>query len=327
MRALLALAVALLLCRCATVPAPVLDKSTSLPGPPPVTSAAESGRAGRVAAAPPPARTAQDYASRPAAPEAASHVVGAGETLYFIAWLHRLDYRELARWNRIAADYRIYPGQRLRLRPPPTAEPVTTPTAQPAPASGAKPDGGARAGTTLDSPGLESKKRGNGKSVGNDRAGGNGGIIGDARAATTPSPPPPPRVVSRPDLRPPLRWRWPAGRALLDPDAAAPARAAKGVVFNGRLGQDVAAAAAGEVVYSGSGLLGYGKLVIIKHDDAFLSAYAYNKKILVREGERVRAGQRIATMGAGIKGQPALRFEIRKDGKPVNPLHYLPRKS
>ena len=78
-------------------------------------------------------------------------------------------------------------------------------------------------------------------------------------------------------------------------------------------------------MYSGSGLLGYGRLIILKHSDTFLSAYAYNEKLLVAEGDQVATGQQIATMGLGNSGQPVLHFEIRKDGKPVNPLEHLPR--
>ena len=86
-------------------------------------------------------------------------------------------------------------------------------------------------------------------------------------------------------------------------------------------------AAPGVVVYSGSGLLGYGRLVIIKHDDTYLSAYAHNERLMVQEGDRVTHAQQIATMGLGNAGRPVLHFEIRKDGKPVNPLDYLPKRS
>jgi len=89
----------------------------------------------------------------------------------------------------------------------------------------------------------------------------------------------------------------------------------------------VIAAAAGSVVYSGSGLLGYGRLIILKHSETFLSAYAYNERLLVAEGDQVATGQQIATMGLDNSGQPVLHFEIRKDGKPVNPMEHLPRTS
>jgi lipoprotein NlpD len=99
------------------------------------------------------------------------------------------------------------------------------------------------------------------------------------------------------------------------------------VDISGRQGQPIVAAAPGVVVYSGSGLLGYGRLIIIKHNDTYLSAYAYNERLLVQEGDRVAAAQEIATMGLGNDGHPVLHFQIRKDGKPVNPLDYLPKRS
>jgi lipoprotein NlpD len=93
------------------------------------------------------------------------------------------------------------------------------------------------------------------------------------------------------------------------------------------LGQVVSASAAGKVVYSGSGLVGYGKLLIIKHGREYLTAYAHNNKLYVREGDQVRAGQHIADMGRTGTTVEKLHFEIRKNGKPVNPLHYLPKQS
>lgn len=101
---------------------------------------------------------------------------------------------------------------------------------------------------------------------------------------------------------------------------------AKGIDITAARGSDILAAANGRVVYAGSGLIGYGKLVIIKNSDDFLSAYADNDDILVKEGEAVRAGQRIATMGVSRENQPLLHFEIRYNGKPVDPLGYLPRR-
>ena len=86
------------------------------------------------------------------------------------------------------------------------------------------------------------------------------------------------------------------------------------------------AAAPGRVVYAGSGLIGYGRLIIVKHNDKYLSAYGHNRKILVREGDRVTKGQKIAEMGTANNGDPLLHFEIRRDGKPVDPLRLLPRR-
>jgi len=97
-----------------------------------------------------------------------------------------------------------------------------------------------------------------------------------------------------------------------------------GVLIGGRGGQPVRAAADGRVVYAGGGLIGYGKLIIVKHNETYLSAYGHNSTLLVREGESVRQGQRIAAMGEGPGRQPRLHFEIRKNGRPVNPRQYLP---
>ncbi len=118
-----------------------------------------------------------------------------------------------------------------------------------------------------------------------------------------------------------VSWRWPTRGKLVKLNTPT---SRKGVDIAGRAGQQISAAASGDVVYSGSGLLGYGKLIIIKHNDRFLSAYAHNEKLYAKEGDRVEAGQKIATMGLGNKGRPILHFEIRKDGTPVNPLQHLP---
>ena len=100
----------------------------------------------------------------------------------------------------------------------------------------------------------------------------------------------------------------------------------EGIGLGGRRGEDVRAAAAGEIVYTGSGLMGYGQLVIIKHNDAYLSAYGHNDQLLVQEGEAVRRGQAIARMGLGPGGTPLLHFELRRNGNPLNPLRHLPRR-
>jgi len=119
-----------------------------------------------------------------------------------------------------------------------------------------------------------------------------------------------------------IKWQWPTTGKLLDSDTPT---SRNGVDIEGKAGQVIKAAASGDVVYSGSGLLGYGKLIIIKHNDTFLSAYAHNDRIYVKEGDRVVGGQKIATMGLGNNGEPVLHFEIRKKGKPVNPLDQLPK--
>ena len=119
-----------------------------------------------------------------------------------------------------------------------------------------------------------------------------------------------------------IDWQWPTSGRVIKSDSPT---ARKGLEIAGSQGQAVNAAAAGSVVYSGSGLLGYGRLIILKHSDTFLSAYAYNERLLVAEGDQVATGQQIATMGLDNSGQPVLHFEIRKDGRPVNPMEHLPR--
>ena len=122
-----------------------------------------------------------------------------------------------------------------------------------------------------------------------------------------------------------LSWQWPTqGSVTLRFAAADPAR--KGIKIAGALGQPIRAAERGSVVYSGSGLIGYGQLIIIKHNDNYLSAYGNNRKLLVKEGDQVTKGQRIADMGRANGGQSVLHFEIRREGEPVNPLSLLPRK-
>ncbi len=147
---------------------------------------------------------------------------------------------------------------------------------------------------------------------------------GAAAAARPPRQAPPPKKVTPPDRNDPSPgWVWPtSGRIVAEFNAAS--GSGTGVTIAGRAGQAVRAAASGRVVYSGGGLIGYGQLIIVKHNDTYLSAYGYNASLLVKEGESIKKGQRIATMGEGPGQQPRLHFEIRRNGKPVNPRQYLP---
>lgn len=122
-----------------------------------------------------------------------------------------------------------------------------------------------------------------------------------------------------------ITWRWPTeGRIISRYSASDPGK--KGLDIAGRMGQPVVAAASGEVVYSGNGLRGYGNLIIIKHNDVYFSAYAHNRNLFVKEDEKVKSGQKIADMGNSETDRPMLHFEIRRNGKPSNPLKYLPKK-
>jgi len=128
-----------------------------------------------------------------------------------------------------------------------------------------------------------------------------------------------PKVPTQP--APP--WSWPTVGKINVQFGGKPGTGT-GILINGKQGQAVNAAASGTVVYAGSGLIGYGQLIILKHNDTYLSAYGYNASLLVKEGEAIKKGQRIATMGEGPERKARLHFEIRRNGKPVNPRQYLP---
>jgi lipoprotein NlpD len=139
----------------------------------------------------------------------------------------------------------------------------------------------------------------------------------------TPSRPPAvrsaPSIASGARISSGFKWDWPTARS-----AAPRAVQGGGILLAGHLGQDIRAAAAGRVVYSGSGIRGYGNLIIIKHGENWLSAYAHNRESLVRDGQEVSLGEVIGHMGEGAPDKPVLYFEIRRDGKPVDPLRLLP---
>jgi len=130
---------------------------------------------------------------------------------------------------------------------------------------------------------------------------------------------------SLPDIpaQPPPAWAWPTPGQINVNFGGKPGTGT-GVLINGKAGQPVYAAASGSVVYAGSGLIGYGQLIILQHNDTYLSAYGYNASLLVKEGQPIKKGQQIATMGEGPERKPRLHFEIRRNGKPVNPRQYLP---
>ncbi|MGY8868558.1 MAG: peptidoglycan DD-metalloendopeptidase family protein, partial [Methylophagaceae bacterium] len=122
-----------------------------------------------------------------------------------------------------------------------------------------------------------------------------------------------------------LSWRWPMqGKVISTYSKSATGR--KGIDIAGKSGQKVGAAATGKVVYSGNGLPRYGNLIIIKHNDSYLSAYAHNKNLLVKEGQHVKAGQKIALLGRTGTQRDQLHFEIRRNGKPVDPMRFLPKR-
>ncbi len=252
-----------------------------------------------------------------------------GDSLHSIAFSYGLDYRDLAQWNRIAPPYRIYVGQELRLsdggeasaprasalvEPPKSkVEPLRS-VSESAPVSR---NSGALTAPRTDVPAPPAPAA----------------DMTNAKVDTPPlgidlAPPPKPEPTNRPmtasvGVNAGIDWHWPSSGALIGGFVAGD-QTRQGVDLAGHAGDPVNAAADGAVVYSGNGLLGYGELIIIKHNANFLSAYGHNRRRLVQEGDAVKAGQPVAEMGASGASREMLHFEIRKNGKPVNPLDYLP---
>ena len=227
-------------------------------------------------------------------PTPAVHVVASGDKLLTIAWRYGLDVRDLVRWNQISNPDLIVVGQNLRLRPaaPPEPPPSSSPRA-PAPIS--KP--AARISMAPITPGAPALRG----------------------AAALPNDSVPNLAANKAGVR----WMWPAQGKVSVADGGS---VTKGIDISGSRGQAVKAAAGGKVVYSGSGLRGYGELIIVQHNDTFLSAYAHNEARLVQEGRHVDAGETIARMGNSDTTNVMLHFEIRRNGKAVDPLQYLPNR-
>ena len=146
---------------------------------------------------------------------------------------------------------------------------------------------------------------------------------GAAASATTSTRSAPAKSLPKLPDQPAPAWVWPtSGR--IDVEFGGKPGPGTGILINGEVGQPIAAAASGRVVYAGSGLIGYGQLIIIKHNESYLSAYGYTRSLLVEEGQSINQGQRIATMGEGPERKPRLHFEIRRNGEPVDPGQFLP---
>ncbi|MGY0217388.1 peptidoglycan DD-metalloendopeptidase family protein [Endozoicomonadaceae bacterium StTr2] len=219
-----------------------------------------------------------------------AHVVSPGETLFSIAWLYGRDFRELAKANNIDGSYTIYPGQKLTLKKP--VQHVTN-NRYKSHSRGSTPKKAVV------------KKEGSKKHTA-------AGAAGTVRKQSS---------TYKESAKP--VWGWPAQGAVKG-RFSTKGKVNKGIDIQGKHGDPVKASSRGQVVYAGSGLTGYGNLIIIKHNASYLSAYAHNHKLLVSEGEVVKAGQKIAEIGSTGTNEPKLHFEIRRNGKPVNPLAYLP---
>ncbi|MDR0775019.1 MAG: peptidoglycan DD-metalloendopeptidase family protein [Azonexus sp.] len=258
------------------------------------------------------------------------YTVKRGDTLYRIAMEHGQDYRDIAAWNNLSDPAAINEGQILRVLPPVAATADSNGAVVASPIGG----GGGVEARSLDAPaaaasagGLKQEPR-VGKEPYSDEAYARLNRPADTsprpaeqpRVETKPEPATPPAPATGPDSVP---WIWPTAGNVIAPFSEA---SNKGLDFAGKAGDPVIAAGEGKVVYAGSGLRGYGELVIIKHNATFLSAYAHNRKILVKEGQQVARGQKIAEMGNTDADRVKLHFEIRKQGKPVDPAQYLPKR-
>lgn len=291
---------------CATTPAraPVIDRLPSSQTPP----------------------ASKKTAAKPKEPDwrPATYTVQKGDTLYSIALEHGQDYKELAEWNGIQAPYTIRIGQILRLS---SSQTETTTPLKPIPAAEAKP-------LLPTEPSLKTEPKAI-KQPYSDQA-----LALLEKPLTKPAPvaPPKPEITKAEPPKPikaheankpdaggdedSVDWGWPAsGKILANFNDNGNE---KGVDIVGNLGQAVNAAASGKVVHTGSTLRGYGKLIIIKHNKRYFSVYAHNNQVLVREGQTVVKGQKIAEMGNSDAERVKLHFEIRHLGKPADPLKYLP---
>lgn len=151
------------------------------------------------------------------------------------------------------------------------------------------------------------------------------GSRSSSSGATTQARKAPPKPLPSVPAQPSPKWAWPTAGKINVGFGGKPGPGT-GVLINGKAGQPVRAAAGGRVVYAGNGLIGYGQLIILKHNETYLSAYGYNKSLLVKEGQEIKRGQQIATMGEGPENKPRLHFEIRRNGKPVDPQPQLSRR-
>lgn len=287
-------------------------------------------RGGQSATAPVPAASGKDF-----------YTVRKGDTLYSIALDHGLDYKELAAANNIDNPSRIQVGQQLRVRTATVltggevavAKPIATASAVERRSLDLAPVA-AVASTNSDTLKREPKA---GKESYSEQA------LAQAQNQPAVKPTDPASVVAvRPESASDLRqdtkavetktaevaastdeihWIWPASGKLIGTFSES---GSKGIDIAGKAGDPVLAAADGKVVYSGTGLRGYGKLVIIKHNNTYLSAYAHNQSVLVKEGQQVSKAQRIAEMGNSDADSVKLHFEVRQQGKPVDPMKHLP---
>jgi len=244
---------------------------------------------------------------RPPEARAEFYTVRKGDTLFSIALDHGLEYRELAQWNGITDPGMIRVGQQLRLTSPrpavATAPAKTAPGVQGRPIGDAPPPAGDNVKTQPQAV----------RAPYSDQT-----YAQMAKADTEPAPKPELPVAGDDGIA----WGWPATGKLVS--AFNDSANLKGIAIAGKLGQPVLASAPGRVIFSGTGIRGFGKLIVIKHNNTYLSVYGHNNELLVKEGQTVAKGQKIAEMGSTDTDRVKLHFEIRRFGKPVDPAKLLP---
>lgn len=277
--------------------------------------------------APPPAKTVVKPAAKqvtaatvPEPSQAGRHIVQPGDTLFSIAFQNGLDYRDLASWNSLASPDLIKVGQVLRLAPPEDPERRTKGVEivpmRDAALSRPKP-------IEADPPLLTEPRA---QRLPYSEA--NWAVVFAAKPAVVANQPKSPQAAQAATAIPSSPgeqddWRWPAEGTVLGTFGQG---GGKGIDIAGARNSPVLSAAPGKVVYSGTGLRGYGKMLIVKHSEEFLTAYAHNQALLAKEGEWVRGGQKIAEMGDTDSDQVKLHFEVRQYGKPLDPMRYLPER-
>ena len=253
------------------------------------------------------------------------YVVQKGDTLFSIAFNHGLDYHEIAELNNLKNPSMIHIGQEIRLFPSSAAVAVSPapegrrvventpqePPTQQEPPIMDQPIAIKLAYSEQAAAQIEKMQKGGAKPV----------LVTTNRSEIKTESKPASSEVSTDDDDDVSEWSMPTVGKLIGEFSESANR--KGIDIAGKLGQPVVASAGGKVVYSGNGLRGYGKLVIIKHNKTYLSAYAHNDRVLVKEGQSVSKGQKIAEMGKTDSDQVKLHFEIRKLGKPVDPAKHL----
>ncbi|TDX17675.1 lipoprotein NlpD [Buttiauxella sp. BIGb0552] len=260
-----------------------------------------------------------------------TYTVKRGDTLFYIAWITGNDFRDLAQRNNVPAPYGLEVGQTLQVGSS-SGTPITggnAVTTADASAQGVAPPPVQNTTAVVASKPVITYSEDSGEQSANKMLPNNKGtatvVTAPVTAPVVSSTTTVPTASSTSDSAPISTWRWPTEGKVIE-NFSATEGGNKGIDIAGSKGQAVVATASGRVVYAGNALRGYGNLIIIKHNDDYLSAYAHNDTMLVREQQEITAGQKIATMGSTGTSSTRLHFEIRYKGKSVNPLRYLPQR-